>query len=529
MTGTRARIVVRSARHEAEHLRLLADLEFSVDVEVSAPTGPADVGAAVVAFDVAASEVNGVAEVSVPVLAHISPSSGPVRPYRLTFASSDLLDPRLRGAQFDMVATPWAPVPQEDGDVVLAHVDGAPVWVRRAGDRTVEVAGLRPDFDTVDEKWEQEAERLVGAIPAIHFIRSRGGHSDSRRYPQLACFIVDDPNLHWPSYGHLRYRDLIEHARRRGFHVSIATIPLDARFHHSEVVELFRRNPDSLSLSIHGNNHTKGEFATLDSERLLRSLAQSLRRIRRFEQRTGLDVDRVVVPPHGALSHELGPVCARLGIEAISASPWAVAPAQLRSGGRLAMTPTVGMPNGAPMLVRRHMVTERAWLPLHAFLDQPAVVYLHHEDVMDGLDLMDVAADEMARLAQLRWCSLAEMSRASYTQRTEGAVSVATMFSPRIRFRVPDGVEAVVVRHALIDAPATIRISHAGAETSTELGLEVAVPSGEIVDILLENPDRVDAATVPPPDEKVWPIARRVMTESRDRLRPLLSRVRTVS
>jgi len=37
--------------------------------------------------------------------------------------------------------------------------------------------------------------------------------------PLRACFVIDDPNLHWPSYGHLDYRRMAEHARRGGYHV----------------------------------------------------------------------------------------------------------------------------------------------------------------------------------------------------------------------------------------------------------------------------------------------------------------------
>ena len=54
--------------------------------------------------------------------------------------------------------------------------------------------------------------------------------------------MLDDPNLHWPTYGFLDYAALVGSAKKHNYHVAIATIPLDGWFVHSAVGQLFREN-----------------------------------------------------------------------------------------------------------------------------------------------------------------------------------------------------------------------------------------------------------------------------------------------
>ena len=81
---------------------------------------------------------------------------------------------------------------------------------------------------------------------------------------------------------------------------------------------IFREHPERLSLSVHGNNHTKRELGRAYSEdREGRSYCrQAIQRIERFERRTGLAVSRVMVPPYGACSEEMLAALPRYGFEA---------------------------------------------------------------------------------------------------------------------------------------------------------------------------------------------------------------------
>jgi hypothetical protein len=46
-----------------------------------------------------------------------------------------------------------------------------------------------------------------------------------------------------------------------------------------------------------------------------------------------------------------------------------------------------------------------------------------------------------------------------------------------------------------------------------------------VVEIEMSSVDVVDADAVPAPPPRVWPVVRRLMTESRDRLAPLPARL----
>ena len=67
------------------------------------------------------------------------------------------------------------------------------------------------------------------------------------------------------------------------------------------------------------------------------------------------------------------------------------------------------------------------------------------------------------------------------------------------------------------------RISCGSASTSGPAGgaFDVAGPFPSLVEIEMSSVDRVGADAVPAPSPRVWPVVRRLLTESRDRLAPL--------
>src|SRR5205085_11584512 len=84
-------------------------------------------------------------------------------------------------------------------------------------------------------------------------------------------------------------------------HVAIGTIPLDTWAAHPSVVQIFKQNPQRLSLLIHGNDHVNLEMSRqMTEDETIRMLAQSLRRIDLFEARYGLSVARVMEAPFAA-------------------------------------------------------------------------------------------------------------------------------------------------------------------------------------------------------------------------------------
>ena len=152
-------------------------------------------------------------------------------------------------------------------------------------------------------------------------------------------------------------------------------------------MELFRRRADRLSLIVHGNDHTKGELLATDDDVTAQTIAaQAIRRIQRFERRSGLAVDRVMAPPHGLCSEPMTRALGAVGFDALTAIhplPWTEMPPAdpLLAGWRPA-----DFVAGCPVVPRIPLGSTAADIGLRAFLDHPLIVYGHHEDVAGGLD-----------------------------------------------------------------------------------------------------------------------------------------------
>jgi hypothetical protein len=132
-------------------------------------------------------------------------------------------------------------------------------------------------------------------------------HNDHK----YANFTIDDPifsssDLPW-------YETLLESANNHNCHITIAFPP---RYGHKnpdgDIVNIFKNNPNRLSVTIHGNNHDGHEFYSYDTptpnydeELLLRTYAEQeadivegLSRMEEFGATTGLSWGKVMVFPH---------------------------------------------------------------------------------------------------------------------------------------------------------------------------------------------------------------------------------------
>ena len=184
---------------------------------------------------------------------------------------------------------------------MLGSRSGRPVWTLRG--RT-ETAALEPsdlgEEEVLRDRFDGGA--CLSLLPLVHFLR-RVVQPNPTSPAIRATFLFDDPNLHWPSYGYVKYAGLVRDAEEHGYHAAMAMIPADAWFAHPRAVKLFRSRRDRLSLLVHGNNHVRRELAAPGSE-LIPALAQARRRVAAFERRSGVRVARVMAPPHGACGEQ---------------------------------------------------------------------------------------------------------------------------------------------------------------------------------------------------------------------------------
>jgi hypothetical protein len=372
-------------------------------------------------------------------------------------------------------------------------------------------------------------------LPLLHFLREVTATLGWAQPPLRACFMFDDPNLHWPSYGFLSYRELIQQARKDHFHVAFATVPLDAWGPHPRAISLFKESKEYLSLLVHGNNHTRDEFGqarTCDGHS--RSVAQALRRIERFESASGLQVDRVMVPPYEALVDSALAAMLRLGMEGASIAPWSLRHwnPKLRGRSTFGLEMAEITEGGFPVL-GRYRLSEACEGPnvISALLGRPIVLAAHHQAVRDGIELLAVAAQVVNSLGEVRWCGIAEMLRSNYLLRSEDSTLWVKPYSCRIEFRVPEGIRSVgwvgiegadagVNELCLIRRPPNAE----AITTRVKPDILVHVKPGDIIELISPNLGTIDYRQLETPGLSVHALSRRLLCEARDRLIALMPR-----
>jgi hypothetical protein len=334
----------------------------------------------------------------------------------------------LRGAQLsDAWATPGERgLEPADRDVVLARLGGAPAWVLTPGLAAHHRVACAPvELEQGEALRERlQAGRCLALLALVQFLRDLDPHCEPAR--PRAAFVIDDPNLHWPSYGHIRYAELLRHAREHGYHVAIAMTPLDGWLAHPRAVRVFREGAAHLSICIHGNDHDGPELGREVSwpEDLARA-SQALSRSAAFAKRTGLAVERVMVPPHERLTEAAAKALAVCGFEAICTTrpyPWIADSADVSwlqgppaAGALSGWGPAELVAGGLPMLLRTDFLYPREDHVLRAFLGQPTILYGHHDLLADGMDVLEQATRELNRTGDVRWGSLGEIARAALT------------------------------------------------------------------------------------------------------------------
>ena len=420
----------------------------------------------------------------------------------------------------------YQPLTLLSGEKVMATGEAGPWWTVREQDgvrhyRSALELPFVPGGGVLHEAFNEF--QFLAMVPLIHWLREIGNEIVFRPPPLRACYIFDDPNLHWPTYGRVKYREIAAHAERENYHVSFATVPLDVWYTHSGTAEIFRQNSRRLSLTVHGNNHTRYELAQkYTNDERLALLSQANQRIKKLERRTGLSVSRVMIPPHGACSDQMLAVLPLQGFDGACISSGSL---RFHNRGQ-AWTRTVGFSpseviHGCPVMPRWGLKgpTENILL-LAAFLGQPLILRGHHQDLKEGLEVLDKAARFINGLGRVFWSNLSDIMRVNYEWRVQGEVCHVRPRSREVTVSVPDRVNRVIV-----DSPSDImdgnwKLDAVQGNGTTRSGqfAEWAGFNSNIQRISLNstfgNPMGENRGTSPPPVALV----RRILMEGRDRL-----------
>ena len=444
----------------------------------------------------------------------------------IAFRVSDLLPRPFHGRVLTESSTPGGALPAAfDGwGQVLATCSSGPVWLGREGLQYA-AAGWPVEPAPGEPLREQLTPgRFIGLLPLAHFLRRLSEQVSYEQPESKACFVFDDPNLHWWTYGFLDYRRLSAHAEANDYHVTAATVPLDQWYIHRGTAEFLRRQ-SRISFAIHGNNHTRHELRRIDEPGPASALAgQALRRVGAV-RRAGVDIGSVMVPPHGVCSLAMLEGCLRTGFDALCADwPywWLLEPNALSTLSGWRPLDRLG---GLPVIPRMHLVgSDQDDLLFRAFLGQPLILYAHHTDLRAGLDLLAARADEVRSLGVDSWQSLGTIAQGVVsTYRRESSMAVI-LYSRSAAVTIPEGIS-----HARFTVPGTdlseagpfLDIRDADGLRRIGVGERVPVSDGATVATLALEPGASPTGSA----LQIRAAVRRLLGEGRDRAAPFRSRI----
>jgi hypothetical protein len=427
----------------------------------------------------------------------------------------------------------WSPRPIEPnvGEEIIAQVNGRAIWVRSKNGVTHHRASLQLEELGANETLSDHFcdERAWALLPVVIFLRNIAGKIVLP--PIRASFIIDDPNIRFRSYGYINFERLITRAKRDHFHISIATILLDMWWSSRVMSAFANRNTEYLSFLFHGNNHTKTELAIDQSpDKELAIVHQAMHRAEGFKNRYGIDLSRVMAPPHGMCSRTMLAAIRAAGFDALVVSrptPW-LPHSHLReilNGNLLQGWFPADYVEGLPVLHRQKNLRN---IRFKALLGQPIILYFHHTDFVSGEDAICELAASINSLGDVQWTSLGDIAASNFiTSHTGSALSVLP-FSRHISLRIEENIDTLTIRLPLSDSTNGNPVARIGTrrypffQDNQELSTEPIPLTGENhSEITLEDsiPVLMESAHRFTP---LHAIARRFLTEARDRLMPLV-------
>jgi hypothetical protein len=461
------------------------------------------------------------------------PRDSETRPCRepeadVQLSNSAVLEECLRGRTLpDPAIEEVRLVERRPGDVVLARKGVDPLWIYRevGGSQLHLVAMDLPSLHEQEYLYHHlQKDRWARLLPLLHFVLDICAW---QRPGVRACFMFDDPNLHWRSYGYVDYRELAEHARLHNYHVSIATVPMDSWYVDRRAAEVFRNNSDRLSLVVHGNDHTAYELVRPKTDADRNALAaQAMNRTARLERRANVKVARAMTAPHGACDHSMGSALLRSGFDAacISRSSLLLRNPDTKWPVAVGLRPAEFLGDGLPVLPRFNIRWDFTSALFAAFLGQPIVLVGHHDDLACGLSVLEKWAGSINTMGSVRWTDVTGMVDTNFVIQVEDEVLDTWMFARKVSLDVPSDV-----RHVRVHLPWPTRHPEDVLWLMNDsMVAPVRIYEGQLIPtqpgqrLVIESRHLNQCATAPSPARwpTLWAVARRQLCEVRDRLRP---------
>lgn len=273
--------------------------------------------------------------------------------------------------------------------------------------------------------------RLVPQAMALRFV---AGDVCWRPRKAHACIIIDDPLLR-KSYGFLNFESLLELANNHNFHNAIAFIPHNFRRNSSRITRMFRDNASRLSICFHGNDHTKGEFASTDPALLDTLLRVAEERMQLHHRLTGVPCDKVMVFPQGKFSVEAMKVLKSNNFyAAVNTVPHPEKQPIRLTIGELAQ-PAVLRYGSFPLFLRKPIRQIRSEdIAFNLFFGRPVLIVEHHEIFQRPESLAEIAARINSVTSEISWSNLATaVSGSVLVRRSPDGVRVVRAYASTVQ------------------------------------------------------------------------------------------------
>jgi hypothetical protein len=282
-------------------------------------------------------------------------------------------------------------------------------------------------------------EHFCSVVPLVMFIRHM--FRDNAWQPQElgACLIIDDPLLK-QRYGSCDFRTLRDLMHRYGFTTNIGFIPWNWRRTSHSDAEFFRQEQGPFSVSIHGCNHTAGEFGETSPLVLNNRARLAQSRMKRHEARTGVRHDSVMIFPQGVFSSASTKALKRNGyIAAVNTELVPVDSNGARTRIRDVWDVAIMRYGDFPIFTRRYAHHGLENFAFDLLLGKPCLIVTHHDFFGDNCErLVELIKKLQSLPCTLRWRPLGEVIRRACRRRIgESGVCEIEMYGSELLVENP--------------------------------------------------------------------------------------------
>jgi len=257
---------------------------------------------------------------------------------------------------------------------------------------------------------------------------------------RAATIVIDDPYLK-KRYGFLQFEALAHELRQTGCSLTVGFIPYNYWRSDRRITNMLRGQRDQFSITVHGCDHTSGEFASLDQIWLNQKARWALERMDIHTKLTQMPYDDVMVFPQGRFSTKAIRALKECRyLAAVNTTLWPVDSAENPLTLRDILDVAVTKYDNFAIFGRRYP-QDIFDFAVDAFFQKPLLMAEHHAFFKPGFEpLRRVARDLEALDGPTRWMPLHGTLKSTFVVKQMGpGHCAARFFTPLLKLRNTHG------------------------------------------------------------------------------------------